>query len=265
MVLSGCSGKKAQDEQLAIKELRKLESNTRTGLSLVQYSDRLLTTTAEVDVALKDDPDQAFVKRVHRIERIYRDARDSWDQDIHGDSDDRSELQTMWADASARLDRLDLYVQSSSAQRENMDAEDRHADEIKVAEARRDARAFGHEQAQEAERDLKKSAASRAEEARREADERAQDAQREEAEKAREHKEQLDKIAAANAEHERRFAPEGTLFLLQNVTARIKGGLAGITPGTEVTRPPKEPGRHAPRQSESKHAGSQHQTRIGDQ
>ncbi len=40
---------------------------------------------------------------------------------------------------------------------------------------------------------------------------------------------------AERAEYARRFAPEGTLYLLRTVNVPIKGGLSSLLPGTEVT------------------------------
>ncbi len=246
----------AENEQLVIKELRKLESNTRTGLSFAQYSDRLLTSTAEMDVALKDDPDQSFVKRVRRIQHIYREARDSWDEEIHDGTNDQSLLPKIWAEASERLDRLEQYANAGSATRANLDAEDKHADEVRVAEIRRDIRAETHKEALEAERETKNREKRRTDDEKRDADEQAQDAQREQAEKAVEQKRQADEIAAAKTEHGPPFRARRHFVPHQKCHGTNQGRSCGNHARNRGDAASEKPGRHAPRQSESKHPGN---------
>ena len=234
LILCGCTDKQAESDHLVIKELRKLESNTNTGLNYTQYSDRLLTTTAEVDVLLKDHPDPAFAARVRHIETCYRTARDAWDENIHGDVTDQHALQKYWKEASEKLDQLDAYAVASAGKRKDLDEEDQRATELQRTEDRRIADANLHEWDQEREH-------RKREDERHKEDDQAEQARQDQAEQAAAQKRHADEIAAARAEHDRRFAPEGTLFLIRNVTARIKGGLAGITPGTEVTVLRKNP------------------------
>ena len=220
LAFSGCSDKKAENERLVLRELQKLESNTNTGLNYEQYSDRLLTATAEVDVTLKEKSDPGFAVRVREIQGGYQKAREVWSKSIHGDSDDRGQLRQIWAKASEQLDRLGEYVNSSPARRAALDEEDQNAAEREKAAAIHDAELRDRE---------------------RKTEEKAREAQRQQAEQEAARKRQEAETAAAQAEHERRFSPEGTLFLLQPVTAHIKGGLTGLVPGTEVAVLRKNP------------------------
>jgi hypothetical protein len=50
--------------QAACDELRRLQSLTRTGLTYVQYSDRLLTAKSVADVALEHTSDKAAAEKI---------------------------------------------------------------------------------------------------------------------------------------------------------------------------------------------------------
>lgn len=196
--LSSCADKKLENERLILNELRGLESNTNSNVTYAQYSNRLVSITAEVGAAIKENTDLAFSARVNEIENRYRAALAAWDESIHGNPDQKDNVVRYWKGASEKLSRLEKYVNSAAPGRKAIDAEDeRIANDQRRAESARAA----------------------LEQRRREAAE-AQEAR--------------DQIAAAKAERERRYAPAGTLFVLQSLTVRIKGGLAGISPGAEV-------------------------------
>lgn len=68
--------------QPALDELTRLSSYTETGLSYSEYSDRLLTTRANIDVALQRATDRPAKEQIERAIRYYVEARTAWKMKI---------------------------------------------------------------------------------------------------------------------------------------------------------------------------------------
>jgi hypothetical protein len=68
--------------QAAVDELTRLESYTKTGLTYSEYSERVLTAKANIDVALKQTRDSAAKAKIEEAVNEYVHCRDFWKQSI---------------------------------------------------------------------------------------------------------------------------------------------------------------------------------------
>src|ERR1051325_8068782 len=77
--LGACSKQKERAAlQTALDELTKLDSYTQTGVSYAQYSDRLVTARAHIDVALQRSTDPGAKAKIEAALQHYIQARDWW-------------------------------------------------------------------------------------------------------------------------------------------------------------------------------------------
>jgi ATPase subunit of ABC transporter with duplicated ATPase domains len=189
-----------------LDELTKLDSYTKTGLDYEQYSDRLLTAKGNIDVALQRTTDLRAKAKIEAALSYYIHARESWKQSL--DRSTRTTFDTFvrhyWGEGSSALARAKRYVVADEKTRREIDAE--------------------------AEKEQKEAAA------RWEQEKKAAAKQLEQDEKRAKEAEQQRRAAAEAAERERarRFAPEGVVYNLRQVTVTLQGGLASIPPGTEL-------------------------------
>jgi hypothetical protein len=209
VTLGACSKAKHKEDaglQTALDELTKLDSYTQTGLDYVQYSDRLLTAKANIDVALQRTTDSRAKAKIEAALSNYIQARDAWKQSL--DKGTRTSIDTSvrhyWSEGSRAIAKAKRYVVADEKTRRQFDAEDEK--ERKEAAARWE---------QE-----KKAAAAKGLE--------------QEAKRAKETEPQRRAAEAAERERARRFAPDGVVYNLRQVTVTLQGGLASIPPGTEL-------------------------------
>jgi hypothetical protein len=205
VTLGACSKAKHREDaglQTALDELAKLDSYTKTGLDYAQYNDRLLTAKANIDVALQRTTDSGAKTKIEAALAYYIQARDSWKQSL--DKGTRTTFDTFvrhyWGEGSSALARAKRYVVADDKTRREIDAE--------------------------AEKEQKEAAA------RWEQEKKAAAKQLEQEEKRAE--QQRRAAEAAERERARRFAPEGVVYNLRQVTVTLQGGLASIPPGTEL-------------------------------
>jgi hypothetical protein len=208
LTLGACSKAKQREDaglQTALDELTKLDSYTQTGLDYVQYSDRLLTAKANIDVALQRTTDSRAKAKIEAALSYYIQARDSWKQSL--DKSTRTSFDTSvrhyWGEGSSAIARAKRYAVADEKTRREFDAEDEK--EQKEAAARWE---------QE-----KKAAAKRLEQ---------------EEKRAKETEPQRRAAEAAERERARRFAPDGVVYNVRQVTVTLQAGLASIPPGTEL-------------------------------
>jgi hypothetical protein len=205
VTLGGCSKAKHKEDaglQTALDELTKLDSYTQTGLDYSQYSDRLLTAKGNVDVALQRTTDSRAKAKIEAALSYYIQARDSWKQSLDKGTRTGTDISVRhyWGEGSSAIARAKRYVVADEKTRRELDVQDEK--EQKEAAARWE---------QE-----KKAAA------------------KEEEKRAKEAEQQRRAAEQAEREHARRFAPEGIVYNLRQVSVTLQGGLASIPPGTEL-------------------------------
>gem|GEM_PF-3682229 len=205
VTLGACSKAKHKEDaalQTALDELTKLNSYTETGLDYAQYSDRLLTARANVDVALQRTTDSRAKAKIEAALSNYIQARDAWKQSLDKGTSSSSDpsVRHYWGEGSSAIARAKRYVVADEKTRRQLEEEDEK--EQKQAAARWE---------QE-----KKAAA------------------KEEEKSAKEAEQQRRAAEAVERERARRFAPDGVVYNLRQLTVELKGGLASIPPGTEL-------------------------------
>ena len=124
--------------QTALDELTRLESFTSIGISYTDYSDRLLTAKANIEVALQKTQDVDAHKRIREALYNYVFARDAWQEEVQGESRPTLSVQHYWekANTEARLARE--YAFADQASRDQMDKEEERLDkEEGLQEAKR--------------------------------------------------------------------------------------------------------------------------------
>jgi len=205
MTLGACSKAKHKEDaglQTALDELTKLDSYTQTGLDYVQYGDRLLTAKANIDVALQRTTDSRAKAKIEAALSYYIQARDWWKQSL--DKGKRTTFDTSvrhyWGEGSSAIARAKRYVLADEKTRREIDAEAEKEQKEAAARWEQEKKAAAKELEQEEKR------AKEAEQQRR----------------------------AAERERARRFSPDGVVYNLRQVTVTLQGGLASISPGTEL-------------------------------
>jgi hypothetical protein len=199
LIFGGCSKPKANSKddaalQTALDELTRLNSYTETGLDYSQYSDRLLTAKANIDVALGRTTDARAKEEIEQAVRWYVQARNEWRKQTEDKSYSGLGVQYYLKQGSAASARAAEYANANDATRSQLETQWRAEEEN--AEKQRQARAIAEQQRRDTER-------QRAAE-------------------------------AAELERKRRFAPDGTVYNLKLITVRLDDGLTSIPPGTEL-------------------------------
>lgn len=206
--------------QTALDELIRLGSYTETGLSYTEYSDRLLTTKGNIDVALQRTSDQSAKKKIELAVSCYVQARTEWKKKIDDEYHFGMGVQHYWSEGSTATKLAAEYAFVDEATRQQIDARERETQEMRLKldeEARAAAEATEKRMQAEKEQAEKERQAKAAE-----ADER------------RRVEEQKRLAYEAERERIRRFAPEGTVYNVTKITVSHEEGLAGIPPGTEL-------------------------------
>src|SRR5262249_33142801 len=76
--LTGCGAPSDPSLQTAVDELTRLDSYANTGLNYTDYQSRLLTTKANIDVALQKTNDSDAKERIEDALDHFLRARDRW-------------------------------------------------------------------------------------------------------------------------------------------------------------------------------------------
>jgi len=148
--------------QAACDELRRLQSITTTGLTYIQYSDRLLTAKSVADVALAHTSDKAAADKITQAVFFYVEARDNWKRKIDGETLENS-VQESWDEGSRAVEFAAAYCRAPRAQRSAIEGRYREQEE-RIATARR----VAIEQRRQAEQKLEKERLAAAEQERKE-------------------------------------------------------------------------------------------------
>lgn len=209
VTLGACSKQREHAAlQTALDELTKLDSYTQTGVSYAQYSDRLSTAKANIDVALQRSTDSRAKAKIEAALQHYIQARDWWKEspDVRLSTSSDISDRHYWSEGSSAILEAKLYAFADEKTRREIDA--KHEEDQKEA-ARREREA--------------KEAAKRLEQEQKKAKETSQQQRAAD-----------EKLAAENAERERRFAPAGVVYNLKQITVTLQAGLATVPPGTEL-------------------------------
>jgi hypothetical protein len=105
-LLAACSEQKQASDprrealQGALDELSRLESFTTTGLSYVEYRDRLLTAKANIDVALQKTDDKRANEKILAATDYYVAAQKIWNEKITTGYEKPPGVQGCWQKAS---------------------------------------------------------------------------------------------------------------------------------------------------------------------
>lgn len=241
-MLSGCSKHKNQALehrdpaiQTALDELGRLNSYISSGISYNQYSDRLLTAKANIDIALQRTADQRAKEKIQRAVSFFLNAREAWKEDI--DSEDKSDvlLQRNWKKGCEASDLAAEFAFADEPTRDQIDARIRMQEEKERMQEEKEFREYcaqGEQMREQMEEQIR-----RADE-----EKQARESEAEKKRKAEEQKrmaEEQERIAEeqkriAALEHARRFAPEGTVYNLKLISVTTEEGVASIPPGTEL-------------------------------
>jgi hypothetical protein len=192
--------------QTALDELTKLDSYTQTGVTYAQYSDRLVTAKANIDVALQRSTDSGAKAKIEAALQHYIQARDWWKESPQVRTSTSAEISDRhyWSEGSSALLEAKQYAFADEKTRRQIDAANAQKEAARRERERKEA-------ARRLEQEQKKAKETTQQQ-------RAADAKR----------------AAENAERERRFAPEGVVYNLKQFTVTLQGGLASVPPGTEL-------------------------------
>jgi hypothetical protein len=189
--------------QQALDELTRLGSYTETGLNYAEYSDRLLTATGNIEVALKHATDDAAKRKIEEAVDYYVLARTTWEKKIDGSVLTTDyDVQQCWEKGRAAAQHAAEYAFGDEATRKQFD--DRERAEVRAREE-------GEKQTEQAEKE-------------------AENLRQGEASKP-----------MSEAEKKRRFAPEGTVFNLKPITVTVRHKSITISPGTELKVVKKNP------------------------
>ena len=213
--------------QTALDELTRLSSYTQTGLNYSEYSDRLLNTKGNIDVALQRTSDAAAKDKIDQAVAFYLEARNAWKRKIDNKYYSGPEAQEFWAKASLAAKLAAEYAFADEPTRQQLDAREqaRRKEELNAqVRAREQARQEQEQARQEQERVQKEQQARAAEAAQRQ----------QEAEQRRLVAEQKRMAEDAERERIRRFAPEGTVYNLKLLSVIVEDALTTIPPGTEL-------------------------------
>lgn len=236
--ITACSRPKDPALQEALEQLTRLSSYTDTGLNYSEYSDRLLTAKANIEVALQQTNDQRAKEKIERAVSFHVEARNEWRRKIDDKYYSGDGVQPFWLEATAATRLAAEYAFATNAMRRKIDAREEAARKEKARRLAEEAKEIEQqlqaERQAEAERQAKESEAEKnrkAQLAEAEAHRQAKVAENEQKRREAEAK----RIAEeAERERIRRFAPEGTAFNVQPITVTMKDGLATIPPGTEL-------------------------------
>jgi hypothetical protein len=129
--MSGCT-KPDASLKAALDELKRLNSYTETGLNFAQYQDRLLTSKANIDIALAGTNDVEGITKIQRALNEYTAARDAWKRSIEDATDSDDTLQRHWSSAAKYIQEASDYInadyfeRSRISTRENQPADTNH-------------------------------------------------------------------------------------------------------------------------------------------
>lgn len=219
--------------QTAMDELTRMKSFTDTGLTYAEYSERLLTTKANIDVALQRTNDEAAKTRITLALEDYIRARDEWkDNNDYG-------VQEFWSKAERDSKKAAEYAFADAATRKEIEEDERQNAQAKAKKRAQQAQVEAAQQA----KDDQARVDMEAENERRKDEYERKKAEEEKIENARKAKEMTaqyeaykrEQAAAAEREKARRYAPEGTGFNIKPISAAISDGITTISPGTELT------------------------------
>jgi|ERR1700736_6325002 len=199
--------------QQALDELIRLASYTEAGLNYTEYSDRLLTAKASIDVALQHTTDTLAGLKIQLAVTYYVGAREAWERKIQvrsGSGDDYYDnlIHTFWEKGRKAASRAEKYAWSDHATRQQIDESDR-------AET-------AQEEAELAENDRREKAAENERAAKFQPKEPVTDVEKKRW------------VEAADRERKRRFAPEGTVYNLKPITVTTQHQKTTVAFGTEL-------------------------------
>ena len=208
-----------------------MSSYTETGLNYTEYSDRLLNTKGNIDVALQRTSDHAAKDKIDQAVSFYLQARNAWKNKIDNKYYFGPDARDFWAKASQAGKLAAEYAFADESARQHLDAreEARRKEELNAQNRAREQALHEKSESEQRQREAEQHRLA-AEQKRM-----AEDAERErEAQQRRLAAERKRMAEDAERERIRRFAPEGTVYNLKLITVTIKDVLTTIPPGTEL-------------------------------
>lgn len=207
VTLGACSKQREHAAlQTALDELTKLDSYSQTGVSYAQYSDQLSTAKANIDVALQRSTDSGAKAKIEAALQHYIQARDWWKEspDVRTSTSSEISERHYWSDGSSAILEAKQYAFADEKTRREIDAKNAQKEAARRQLERKEAARRLEQQQKKAKEMLPQ--------------QRAADAKR----------------AAEDAERKRRFAPDGIVYNLKQLTVTLQAGLASVPPGTEL-------------------------------
>ena len=208
VTFTGCA-KRETPVQTALNELRRLGSETEAGLKHSDYSNRLAGAQHRIAAALQKSKDAGAKARIQKALNIYLDAQRSWDRDAERKSSAPAQVLASWNEARRVTEDAYGFAAADPAKRTEI-----WQQELAVVEAARRAEQEAKEEVVRTETALQ-----------------ARDADAQAQRWAAEQKRADDE---AERERARRFAPDGTVYVLTRLSFTTPEGVVSISPGTEL-------------------------------